>query len=107
MNAPLETVLADLRAGLAALYGARLQRVVLFGSHARGDAEPESDIDVMVVLAGPLDHWQEVQRTSALTSELSIRYDTDIARVFATPEQYAGAEGGVYDSVRREGVLAA
>ncbi|MBI3710736.1 MAG: nucleotidyltransferase domain-containing protein [Proteobacteria bacterium] len=106
MNAPLETILADLRSRLAAAYGPRLEQVVLFGSRARGDARPDSDIDVMIVLSGPLDCWQEVQRTSQLTSELSIRYDTDISRVFATPAQYARAAGSFYENVRREGVAA-
>src|SRR6266508_6497279 len=33
---------------LRALYGGRLCRVLLFGSWARGDAHPESDIDLLV-----------------------------------------------------------
>lgn len=104
MNAPLETVLKDYRAGLEALYGPRLKRLVLFGSRARGDAEPESDIDVMIVLEGPLDDWQETQRTSRLTSDVSIKYDTVIARIFATPEDYARVGRVFYENVRREGV---
>jgi predicted nucleotidyltransferase len=31
------------RAALDDIYGPRIERVVLFGSHARGDARPESD----------------------------------------------------------------
>ena len=31
-----------------------LSRVVLFGSRARGDSEPDSDMDVLVVLDGPV-----------------------------------------------------
>jgi hypothetical protein len=40
------TVATDLRG----LYGARLKKVLLFGSWARGDAHPDSDIDLLVVL---------------------------------------------------------
>ncbi len=29
----------------------RLRQVILFGSHARGDAEPDSDVDRLVVMA--------------------------------------------------------
>lgn len=35
---------------VVASYGPRVSRVVLFGSRARGEATPESDIDVAVVL---------------------------------------------------------
>ena len=51
-------VAADLRA----LYGSRLRKVVLFGSRARGDATPESDLDLLVVLDQTEDHWREHDR---------------------------------------------
>jgi hypothetical protein len=38
---------------LTAAFGARLHAVVLFGSEARGQAAPDSDIDLFVVLDGP------------------------------------------------------
>ena len=52
MTANVGTILAELRRRFDALYGERLLRMVLYGSQARGDAEPGSDIDVLVVLAG-------------------------------------------------------
>jgi predicted nucleotidyltransferase len=36
-----------------------LSRLVLFGSRARGDNEPDSDIDVLVVLDGPVSRESE------------------------------------------------
>ena len=104
MNARLETVLADFRARLQELYGPRLAKLVLFGSRARGDAEPDSDIDVMIVLDGPLDDWAETQRTTKVTSEVSIKYDTAISRVFATPSDADSEKAAFYENVRREGV---
>jgi len=53
----LQSLIAELRRRFEALYGPRLARLVLFGSHARGDAEPGSDIDVLVVLEGPPLQW--------------------------------------------------
>jgi uncharacterized protein len=38
-----DPVLARFRAAVARLYGDRLERVVLFGSRARGEARPDSD----------------------------------------------------------------
>jgi len=36
-----------------------LVRLVLFGSRARGDNEPDSDVDVLVVLDGPVSRESE------------------------------------------------
>jgi predicted nucleotidyltransferase len=52
MDEKLRALLADLRSGFEAFYGERLVQMVLFGSQARGDAVPEADIDVLVVLQG-------------------------------------------------------
>jgi predicted nucleotidyltransferase len=50
--ARLDTILQEFCHGLEQIYGSRLVRVVLFGSQARDEAEPDSDIDVMLVLGG-------------------------------------------------------
>ena len=42
-------IVRELREGLAAFYGDRLRGVYLFGSYARGEARPDSDLDIMVV----------------------------------------------------------
>lgn len=57
MTAPTlnrETILAELRElkpGLARRYG--VSRLALFGSFVRGEAQPDSDIDVVVELTEP------------------------------------------------------
>lgn len=42
-KAPVDPILKRFKAALDETYGNRLDRVVLFGSHARGEARPESD----------------------------------------------------------------
>ena len=46
----LEPILQNFREALSELYGPALDRVVLFGSRARGEAGPDSDYDVAVFL---------------------------------------------------------
>jgi predicted nucleotidyltransferase len=45
---------AEFRRRAEAALGGRLAKVVLFGSRARGDSEPDSDWDLAVFLRGPL-----------------------------------------------------
>jgi predicted nucleotidyltransferase len=65
-----DPVLLRFRAALDALYGDRLERVVLFGSRARGDAREDSDYDVAVFLKDLTDRWHELDRLADLGTEL-------------------------------------
>lgn len=49
-NSQDNPVLKRFRAAVTEIYGDRLERMVLFGSRARGDARKDSDYDVAVFL---------------------------------------------------------
>jgi len=100
----LETILPELKAGLVELYGDRLKRVLLYGSQARGDADEDSDIDVMVVLEGPVSAGEEIRRTIALVWRLSYDNDTVVACTFVSETDYRSARGPLIKNVLREGV---
>jgi predicted nucleotidyltransferase len=78
----VDPILERFRAAISELYGSRIERVVLYGSRARGDAEPESDYDIAVFLRDLSSRWQEVRRITDI--ELAIRDDTG-ATVHAMP----------------------
>jgi len=69
-----DPVLARLHTALATLYGDRLERAVLFGSRARGDARPDSDYDVAVFLHDYHGLWDEAGLLSDVATD--ILYDT-------------------------------
>lgn len=46
----VETVIAQLDDGIASLFPQNKIDAILFGSYARGDAEPGSDIDVLLLV---------------------------------------------------------
>lgn len=104
MSHALSAILSELKTGLTDLYGSRLVDLVLFGSQARGDATPESDIDVLVVLAGEVDPYDEVSRISTLTASISLKHDMVINCLFVSAERYSKGQSPLLLNVRREGV---
>jgi uncharacterized protein len=66
----VDPVLTRFRAALDRVYGNRVERVVLFGSRARGDARPDSDYDVAVFLKDLADRWDEVDRIADIATDI-------------------------------------
>ena len=65
-----DPILAHFRYALGEVYGARLERVVLYGSRARGDARPDSDYDVAVFLRDMPDRARELNRLADLATDV-------------------------------------
>jgi uncharacterized protein len=63
-------VLKRFRAAVSEIYGDRVERVVLFGSRARGDAQPDSDYDIAVFLRDLNDRPAEMNRLADLVTEI-------------------------------------
>lgn len=104
MNGELQTLLAELRHRFEVLYGERLVRLVLFGSQARQDAESGADIDILVLLRGPVNPGVEVARTGEIVAGLSLRFNTVVSCVFMAEERFNRRNGPLLRNIRREGI---
>lgn len=56
------------------LYGSRLKTIILYGSYARGDFKPNSDIDIMI-LVDLTD--EEIRKKGRLLSDITFDYNFD------------------------------
>ena len=98
------SIVREFHGGLAALYGERLKGVCLFGSYARGQAVEDSDIDVAVILEGPVHGWTEGKRTIGLVSGLCLRENCTIVSFFLSEEEHRTAPYAIHRSIVRDGV---
>ena len=77
----------------------------LFGSKARGDASPDSDIDIMIEVD---DYNHEVESLiDHLTFDTNLKYDCFITTIiFGRKELEEGSlgESPVYKAIEREGI---
>ena len=96
--------LSELRRRFEALYGERLVRMILYGSQARGDARPWSDIDVLVVLKEPVDNYEETMRTEVTVGDLCLQLDVVVICIFMSEGQYLAGEGPLLRNISAEGV---
>lgn len=96
-------VLSKLRDALRALYGDQIERIVLYGSRARGDAREDSDYDVAVFLKNLENRWKEPDKIAIVAT--NILADTG-AVIHAMPYR-AGAyqeRMPLMHELRREGI---
>ncbi len=70
VEAPTDPVLLRFRRDLDAAYGDGVDRVVLFGSRARGDCGLDSDYDIAVFLRHPAGLWDELGRLAHITTDI-------------------------------------
>jgi len=78
------------------------RRVVLFGSYARGDAGPGSDLDIFVEMETPLDYFDRAIAIDALFG----MHEWPMDIIVYTPEevkQWTGQVGTMLSYVEQEG----
>ncbi|MGB3682668.1 MAG: nucleotidyltransferase domain-containing protein [Rubrobacteraceae bacterium] len=101
----LEDVLRDLDSGLQDLYGERYRGLVLYGSQARGEANEWSDVDLLLLLEGPVQIGKEIRRSSKLVASLALEADLVLSLVPVSIEDYRTSSEPYLIKARREGAI--
>lgn len=102
----LGELLSAYKQGLKELYGDRLEGLYLFGSHARGEAHVDSDVDLAIVLDEVRDYGREIRRTSELTASLALRHEVSISSIFVPSVDWKRVEGPFLVNVRSDAIAA-
>lgn len=85
-------------------FGEKIERVILYGSVARGEAREDSDVDVLIVT--PTEQARETvsDRASAVAFEVMLEYDVVVSPMCVTTDEFEQPENSPHlTNVRREG----
>ncbi len=97
-------IVRELHANLDVVYGDRLKGVYLYGSYARGDAREDSDIDVAVVLTGPVKRSEELKRTKAFIPDMCITENCLIMPLFLSEMEFKAKSLDIVQFIAEEGI---
>jgi predicted nucleotidyltransferase len=98
-------LLKHIRAALEEAFGERLKGIVLYGSEARGEATPESDIDLLVLLTGPIALGRDLRTSIDALYPLQLDIERPIHAMPVDINVYEAGEFALYQNAKREGIL--
>lgn len=104
MSTNIRRILKKLKKELMQIYGDQVDSILLYGSRARGDERPDSDIDILVVLKDDFNYSEMLRLSSDLAASLSLENDVVISRAFVSREEFEHRQTPFLMNVRREGV---
>lgn len=90
------------------IYGLHLRQIILYGSYARGDFRPDSDIDIMILLdISDLEIKEYNQQLSYMTYDFNMDNDLDIKPIAKSEEHFKRWIGNYpfYANINKEGVI--
>ncbi|RRA98685.1 nucleotidyltransferase domain-containing protein [Larkinella rosea] len=102
----IQSLLGTLKARLESWYENRLDRIILYGSYARGDYHEDSDIDLLIILKD-----RKIAKLKEINALVSLKYDLMIANNILlsikaiTESDYVNKTNAIYYFIKREGIV--
>ena len=86
-------------------YGPRFKGLMLYGSVARDQSSSESDIDLLVLLGEPFDHFRELRRIVDLLYPIQLESEQLISAKPAAVDEFEHGSLQLYRNAKREGLF--
>lgn len=99
-----EKILLEIKSRLVEVYGSRLVEVILYGSVARGEEHEDSDIDILVLLKGPVNLGDDLMTNIETLSSFGRDLGHVISPKPVDAEQYETYDCPLFRAVRKEGI---
>lgn len=106
MDPKISRLLNQVKARLHETYGERIKRVILYGSHARGEATKDSDVDVLVVVDLSLDPREVEDSLSDFLYDIILNEGELFSVIAVSEERFESYRSPFMLNVKKEGVTA-
>jgi predicted nucleotidyltransferase len=100
----VRAALRELQTALEVLYGAAAPTILIYGSQARIEAGPASEVDVLLIYGQDPRRGSEIARLAPILADLNLRYQLLISIVPGARSEYERASGPFWSNVHREGI---
>ncbi len=90
------------------IYGSHVKQIILYGSYARGDFRPDSDVDIMILVdISDLELKSYGEQLSYMTYDFNLDNDIDIKPIAKSEELFNKwvVNYPFYSNVHKEGVI--
>jgi uncharacterized protein len=105
MSMPNINIVTLFKSNLNELYGARLSRVILFGSYARGEETEDSDIDFLVILKDKnISVFSEIEAINRKVYKIILESGKIISFIPTTEEKFETSSNYFYSRIKQEGI---
>lgn len=104
----LQTVLEKVKGVSEQLFGEDLNRIIRYGSYARGDNTEESDIDIMIVLNCDTDKVKKLRSlTTEMASDISLEQEVFLSILLRDKKHFEDNIDFLpfYQNIMREGIM--
>ena len=104
MNAGEKQLIHNCKERLARHYGEQFQGLIVYGSMARGTEDSESDIDLLVLLGEPFDHFLELEALTLVLQDLQLDSSRYLSVRPASIRDFKTGRIQLYRNVGAEGI---
>ncbi len=107
MEEKIKNITSEVYEELIKLFGEKIERIILYGSYARGDFNLESDVDIMILLnCNQKEITQSRKEISRVASRIGLKNDIMISLLARNCDDFENEMEyqPFYQNIEREGL---